>query len=110
MTKAGSRLLINTSPEPFTNWAASITEDLAVIGGLWASLNHPWWFLGALVVFLLVVAWLLPRIWRALKRVFRAVRRWFRGAPDDPPTHSTAEEFRQRRRDVLKELYHDAKP
>ena len=108
MTKAGSRLLINTSPEPFTNWTASITEDLAVIGGLWASLNHPWWFLAALVVFLLIVAWLLPRIWRALKRIFRAVRRWFRGTPEEP-ANSTAEEFRQRRKDVLKALYHDAK-
>ncbi len=108
MTKAGSRLLINTSPEPFTNWTASITEDLAVIGGLWASLNHPWWFLAALVVFLLIVAWLLPRIWRALKRIFRAVRRWFRGTPEEPA--GTAETFRQRRKDVLKALYHDAKP
>ncbi len=107
-TKAGSRLLINTSPEPVTNWIASITEDVAVIGGLWASLNHPWWFLAALVVFLLIVAWLLPRIWRALKRVARAVKRWFTGAPDDKPTQGPKEGFEQRRRDVLKELYHDA--
>ena len=109
-TKAGSRLLINTSPEPVTNWVASITEDVAVVGGLWASLNHPWWFLGALAIFLVLVAWLLPRIWRALKRVARAVRRWFSGSPDDKPTHSAKEGFEQRRRDVLKELYHDAEP
>jgi hypothetical protein len=37
--KAGSRVLINTSPEPVTNWTASISEDLLVIGGLWAALN-----------------------------------------------------------------------
>ena len=40
-TKAGTRLLINTSPEPVTNWTASILEDLAVIGGLWTSLHYP---------------------------------------------------------------------
>jgi len=108
-TKAGTRVLINTSPEPLTNWTASITEDIAVIGGLWASLHHPWWFLAALAVFLLLVAWLLPRIWRAIKRLARAVRRWFSGAPDDKPTHSAAQSFEQRRHDVLQELYHDNK-
>ncbi|RMG35179.1 MAG: DUF4126 domain-containing protein, partial [Gammaproteobacteria bacterium] len=60
-TKAGTRVLINTSPEPVTNWTASIAEDLAVIGGLWASLNHPYFFLAALLVFLILVAWLLPK-------------------------------------------------
>lgn len=33
--KAGGRALINTSPEPFSNWAASITEDIGVFGGVW---------------------------------------------------------------------------
>ena len=108
-TKAGTRVLINTSPEPVTNWTASITEDLAVIGGLWASLNHPWWFLAALLLFLVLVAWLLPKIWRALKRIARAVKRWFTGTPDEPPAHGAAEEFEHRRHDVLKELYHDNK-
>lgn len=109
-TKAGTRVLINTSPEPFTNWTASVTEDVVVVGGLWASLNHPWWFLGALALFLLLVAWLLPKIWRALKRLARAVKRWFNGDPEEKPPHSTAQEFEQRRRNVLKELYHDNKP
>ncbi len=104
-TKAGTRVLINTSPEPVTNWTASIAEDLAVIGGLWASLNHPYFFLAALALFLVLVAWLLPKIWRGIKRVSRAVRRWISGSPEDKPTHTAAEEFEQRRRDVLKELY-----
>jgi len=43
--KSGSRALINTSPEPVTNWAASFTEDAMVIGGLWAAINHPTLFL-----------------------------------------------------------------
>ncbi len=110
-TKTGTRALINTSPEPFTNWTASITEDIVVIGGLWASLHHPWLFIVALVLFLLLVAWLLPKIWRALKRVFRAIGAFFSGrkseeeassAPPDPESSGN------RRKDILQALYHDA--
>ena len=57
-TKAGSRVMINTSPEPVSNWTASIGEDLAVIGGVWAALNHPYVFLALLLLFVLLVAWL----------------------------------------------------
>lgn len=75
-TKASSRVLINTSPEPFSNWAASISEDLLVFGGLWAMLNHPWLFVGLMVIFILTVIWLLPKIWRLLCAVFRRVGQW----------------------------------
>lgn len=78
LTKAGTRAVINTSPEPVTNWTASVTEDLAVVAGLWTALNHPWVFLVLLLVFVLLAIWLLPKIWRALKRAGRAVSRWFR--------------------------------
>lgn len=86
--KAGSRVLINTSPEPVTNWTASISEDLMVLGGLWAALNHPIWFLVALVVFILLLIWLLPKIWRGVKKVFRFIAGLF-GAKD-PPGQSQA--------------------
>lgn len=79
-TKAGTRALINTSPEPVTNWTASITEDVAVFGGIWLMFNHPWMFLCLLVVFVLVAIWLLPRIWRALKVMFRKIRSFFGGS------------------------------
>ena len=69
-TKSGSRVLINTSPEPFTNWGASISEDLVVFGGMWAALNHPALFLLALIVFIGLMIWLLPKLWRGIKRVF----------------------------------------
>lgn len=68
-TKAGSRVLINTSPEPVSNWSASIGEDVAVISGLWVALNHPFVFLGLLLLFILLMAWLLPRLWRGVKLV-----------------------------------------
>lgn len=72
-TKAGSRLMINTSPEPFTNWTASITEDIAVVGGLWTALNYPLVFIGFLVLFLILAIWLLPKIWRGVKLLFRKI-------------------------------------
>lgn len=69
-TKAGSRVLINTSPEPVTNWTASILEDIAVFTGLWAALNHPYWFVASLILFILLLIWLLPKLWRGIKKVF----------------------------------------
>jgi len=86
-TKAGTRVLINTSPEPFTNWTASVAEDVAVIGGLWAALYNPWLFLVLLVLFIGLSIWLLPKIWRGLKRVAAFVRRTLGGepAPDGTP-------------------------
>jgi hypothetical protein len=83
-TKAGSRMLINTSPEPVSNWAASIGEDVVVIAGLWTALHHPWIFLTLLVLFILLMAWLLPRLWRALRRLFSFLGRWL-GSKRHPP-------------------------
>ncbi|ABM02440.1 conserved hypothetical protein [Psychromonas ingrahamii 37] len=70
-TKAGTRLLINTSPEPVTNWTASITEDLLVLGGLWTALNHPLIFIILMVIFLILAIFILPKLWRLIKRLFR---------------------------------------
>lgn len=102
-TKASTRVLINTSPEPFSNWTASITEDLVVIGGLWASLHYPWLFIAGLIVFTLLVIWLLPKIWRTLKRIFRAIGEFFSGkkAAESEPSGG-------KRSDILRALYHDA--
>lgn len=79
--KAGTRVLINTSPEPFTNIAASVTEDVAVVGGLWAALNYPLAFIAFIVAFALFLIWALPKLWRGIKKVFGAIVRLFRGAP-----------------------------
>lgn len=75
-TKAGTRALINTSPEPLSNWGASITEDLMVLGGLWAALNHPVIFLVLLAVFIALAIWLLPKILRAVTAIFRKLGQW----------------------------------
>ena len=77
-TKAGSRVIINTSPEPFTNWTASFVEDIAVIAGIWTALHHPWVFLACLALFILVMIWLLPKIWKGIKRIFALLKQLFR--------------------------------
>jgi len=62
--KAGSRAAINLSPEPFSNWAASFGEELAVGTVLWLAFAYP---LAALVVLAALVAfmiWLIPKVWR----------------------------------------------
>lgn len=73
LTKAGSRALINTSPEPFSNWTASFTEDAVSLGGLWMALQYPLLFLGMLALFVLMVLWLLPKLWRGVRRVAAAI-------------------------------------
>lgn len=77
-TKSGTRILINTSPEPFTNWTASVAEDAMVIGGLWMALNHPFLFLGLFVAFIALMVWLLPKVWAGVKKVFRFLFNLFR--------------------------------
>ena len=83
-TKAGSRAVINTSPEPVSNWTASVGEDVAVVGGLWTALNYPWLFIGLLILFLGLAIWLLPKIWRALKAIWGKIRNWFKGDKTSP--------------------------
>ncbi|MEW8028692.1 MAG: DUF4126 domain-containing protein [Candidatus Thiodiazotropha sp.] len=104
-TKAGTRLMINTSPEPVTNWTASIAEDLAVIGGLWAALNYPLTFIILLVLFIALAIWLLPKIWRALKSLFRRIGALF--AKEPPPADSPVGR-QSGQPDVLKSLFHSA--
>ena len=84
MTKAGTRVLINASPEPFTNWFASVGEDVAVIAGLWAALYNPVLFIVLLVLFILLMIWLLPKLWRGIKRVLGWIGRLFGGEPAAP--------------------------
>ena len=90
MMKAGSRVIINTSPEPVTNWTASVAEDVMVIGGVWAALYHPWAFLAALAVFVVMSAWLLPKIWRGIRRVLSAIAGLFRRTEPATPAPAAA--------------------
>ena len=72
LLKAGSRALLNTSPEPVSNWTASITEDVAVVGGLALAFSYPWIALaivvGLSVGFFLFVWWLWRKVFRRAPR------------------------------------------
>lgn len=79
--KAGGRAVINTSPEPFSNWAASFGEELAVGTVLWLAFTHP---VAAIIVVALLTAvmiWLIPRLWRMIRRIVERLLTWFGYAP-----------------------------
>jgi hypothetical protein len=73
-TKASLRLAVNSSPEPFSNWTASVAEDVAVLGAIWIIFNHPLVMLILLLIFLALVVWLVPKLFRAAKRGVQALR------------------------------------
>ncbi|MCB1851982.1 MAG: DUF4126 domain-containing protein [Gammaproteobacteria bacterium] len=99
--KMGARLVINTSPEPVTNWGASIAEDITVLGGLWASLHYPWLFVALLILFLLLTAWLLPKVWGAIKGALQLLRNLFGNRTYPNPA---SPEIQQHRADILHTL------
>ena len=73
--KAGTRAMINTSPEPVSNVVASVAEDAATAGGLWLVFAHPQWA-AALAAGLAVVTALL--LWAAARALGSLRRRWRR--------------------------------
>lgn len=79
-TKAATRALINTSPEPVSNVVVSLAEDALVIVAVVLALFLP------IVVFFVIGAglavsiWILPRVIRFFRSVFRRVRSWFKPA------------------------------
>jgi hypothetical protein len=75
LVKAGSRLAINSSPEPVTNIGASVTEDVVVLALVWFALEHPaaaavvaGVLLAVGLVVLHLAARLVRRGWRRLRR------------------------------------------
>lgn len=71
LAKSSARLAINHSPEPFSNWLTSIAEDGVWLSAMWLMVSHPLAFLVALGAFLVLLVWLLPRIWRGLGALWR---------------------------------------
>jgi hypothetical protein len=72
VTKAGTRAAVNTSPEPFSNWVLSLSEDAVAIGLSYAALNHPYAAAAAAIVLLVafittasfIVRWVRRRVAR----------------------------------------------
>ncbi len=74
-TKAGSRALINTSPEPVSNVVASLGEESLLLAGGWLVFAHPAVFIGLLCGFVFLLFWLLPKLWRGIKSVLGNIGR-----------------------------------
>jgi uncharacterized protein DUF4126 len=74
LAKSGGRAIVNTSPEPLSNWTLSFGEDGLVLGGLFLAITHPLAFLILLALFLALVIWLLPKLFRFLAGMFRRLR------------------------------------
>jgi Domain of unknown function (DUF4126) len=98
--KAATRMLVNHSPEPFSNAAISLGEDLAVAGGLYLLAKHPVAMASIALVFLAVFAWLAPRIYRSLRAEWTAfaalLRHWLGTAQDPRLTAEQEERVRER--------------
>ena len=88
--KAGSRALINTSPEPFSNWAASFGEELAVGTVLWLAFTHPIAALIVVAAFVGLTIWLIPKIWRFVRALIAKVTGTSVG-PDNTPARRGAD-------------------
>ncbi len=86
LIKTGTRAIINTSPEPASNWTASLGGDALTIGGLSLVFAYPWLALTLVllcsVVFALSVWWLGRKAVRGMRWLFG------RGGRDAPPPGS----------------------
>ncbi len=89
-TKAGMRLAVNHSPEPFTNIGLSLFEDILAVAATWLSLTHPTTMFVLVVLFLVIFLWLSPKIFRLLRLEFTAVRAWLDKHFSSDLSHPTA--------------------
>ena len=71
LTKTATRAIVNGSPEPVSNWTASVGEDVAVVGTLALVFAHPWL---ALSGFLLVMGLLFALVFWLARKVLRTLR------------------------------------
>ena len=84
-TKATVRAAANVSPEPFTNWALSLVEDVFAIGAAILAVLHPVVILVVIAIFLLILVWILPKVVRRLRRMTASARAFFRGQRQPEP-------------------------
>jgi Domain of unknown function (DUF4126) len=73
LTKAGTRVVTNSSPEPISNWFLSLSEDLFVIGLGYLALKHPVAALVVSIAVLAVILLLMATLIRAIRRRLLAV-------------------------------------
>lgn len=70
LTKTGTRAAANTSPEPFSNWALSLGEDVLAIGLSYGALQHPRLALAIALGLLIIIVACAAMVIRAVRRRF----------------------------------------
>jgi hypothetical protein len=81
--KAGVRLAANTSPEPVSNVALSLTEDMVAFGSTILMAFFPVLMLVIVLIFLIATIWLIPKIIRAKRRLTARIRGLFGNSPSE---------------------------
>lgn len=76
-SKAATRVAVNHSPEPFSNWALSFAEDLMVPLGLWVVIEHPLITAFLAAAFLSIFVLLARAVWRLFRSTFTRFRTSF---------------------------------
>lgn len=74
-SKSTARLVANASPEPFSNIALSIAEDIAAVVVAVLAFVAPILVICAVTVFVLLFVWLSPKIFRVLRGAYRRMQR-----------------------------------
>ncbi|MCA1556238.1 MAG: DUF4126 domain-containing protein, partial [Acidobacteria bacterium] len=80
-TKATVRAGANLSPEPLTNWSLSVLEDVIAVGAVVLAVLSPIGILAVILVFLLILAWILPKVLRRIRRMLKAAGDFLAGRP-----------------------------
>ena len=81
LLKSGARAAINASPEPVSNWIASVLEDVTAVGGIVLALQHPGWFLALLGVLVIGGAVALYFLWKVVRALFGRIGGWLGWRP-----------------------------
>ena len=89
-TKASARLAVNASPEPLSNWALSLGEDILVALLLWMAASHPYITLAILAVLVVIFVLLLRVILDALRRLLRRLSGRSGATPTAGPTAASS--------------------
>ncbi len=79
-TKAALRAGANVSPEPFSNWALSIVEDIVAFVGTFLAVFAPVLIAIVLIIFSIFFVWFLPKVMRAMRKLIAGARALFSGA------------------------------
>jgi hypothetical protein len=74
-SKAATRVAVNHSPEPFSNWMLSFAEDAFVPFGLWVVMEHPIVAAVVVAVFLIIFIFIIGAIWRLFRSLYSRLRR-----------------------------------